>query len=334
MTLIKGTHPFTCTGNTTDKSAIEKLKQDYDGKIQDLVVKYEQEVRNKEKLREDMNKLKSQYEKEEVKNKLDKDTEQNTVFKKMEILQAIQGQMVGGEKANDAELKERRARKKKIAETKTNAVSEALTQLNDDDRVLLKAYGDVTEELRAKSVLMKKAKRKIISLEQEVKDLQSEFETERTDYLETIRRLNKQLKLFNQICDKIEPFLVKHRLNYANIEQIKNNSVWDENVQQWILPEIGIERIKLPPTDEKSVSVNSNHGRDMTPSKIYRPDSSTSFFDSDIVDGHSSDMSYYEDRLLKKMENSNNNEITTNYFKPKRREQLLNNLHKLKISKR
>lgn len=46
---------------------------------------------------------------------------------------------------------------------------------------------------------------KIRSLEREIADLQSEFETERTDYLETIRRLDRQVMLHNQILEKVIP---------------------------------------------------------------------------------------------------------------------------------
>src|SRR5699024_1466693 len=198
-------------GNGENASVIEEMKQAYDVKIQGLIKKYEEEVKHKEKLKEDMDKLKSVYENGDNKAPTSNDS---SVLQAMEKLKAIQNQMVGGEKAFDTELKEKRARKKKIAETKLNAISEALAQLNDDDKILLKAYGDITEELRVKSLLLKKTKRKIQTLEQEVSDLQSEFESERTDYLETIRRQDEQIKLNSQILDKIQPFL-KNDCNYS-----------------------------------------------------------------------------------------------------------------------
>jgi hypothetical protein len=49
--------------------------------------------------------------------------------------------------------------------------------------------------------------------EREIKDLQREFETERTDYLETIRRHEKQLKLYQQITAKMSTSL-KQECNY------------------------------------------------------------------------------------------------------------------------
>lgn len=280
-------------------------------KIQGLVKKYE----------EDIDKLKSSYEHSEQTSEQIV-AEGDKVMQQMEKLQAIEDSMVGGEKANDTELKEKRAKKKKIAEAKLNAIHETTSKLNDDDRVLLRAYGDITEELRAKSMLMKKAKRKIQSLEQEVRDLQSEFEAERTDYLETIRRQDKQIKLFTQVFERIQPFQ-KEKCQYKNIDEIRADSRWDDNSHQWILPALSAGRLRFPPAIKSEEAAHEpSHSR-------YKPDSPTYIFDNDIIDMNSSS----EDKLLTKLNNSENVEIVTNYFMPKRREQLLNNLHNLKLSK-
>ncbi|CAG2120041.1 unnamed protein product, partial [Medioppia subpectinata] len=245
---------------------IEKIKEEYDLKMQDLAAKYREEMESNAKLKEDMNKMKSNYENLSSNDKkaVDKHTSsvaldhnhnddiQSTDIiemqsQAMERLQALEGQMVGGEKANDIEFKEKRDKRKKIAEKKINAISEALAKLDDnDDRLLLKAYGDITEDLRARTVLLKKAKKKIQGLEQEVNDLQSEFESDRTDYLETIRRQVGQIKLLTQILEKVEPCL-RRDCNYANIDRIKMESVWDEDLQKWRLPDLVVSQTKLPP---------------------------------------------------------------------------------------
>lgn len=51
------------------------------------------------------------------------------------------------------------------------------------------------------------------ALEKEIKDLQGEFEGEREDYLETIRKQDRQLKLLQQISEKIAGTL-KKECNY------------------------------------------------------------------------------------------------------------------------
>lgn len=53
-------------------------------------------------------------------------------------------------------------------------------------------------------------------MDREISDLQSEFENERTDYLETIRRQQRQIQLFNQILEKISPTLRKE-CNYRSV---------------------------------------------------------------------------------------------------------------------
>ena len=51
------------------------------------------------------------------------------------------------------------------------------------------------------------------TLDRDIQDLQSEFETERFDYLETIRRQDQQLRLLQQILAKIQP-LIRKDSNY------------------------------------------------------------------------------------------------------------------------
>ncbi|CAN8028598.1 unnamed protein product, partial [Ixodes persulcatus] len=163
------------------------------------------------------------------------------------VLQELQEKMLGGEKKHDAELKERRAKRKSFAEKRIRALAEALAKVDDEDRTLLPDYEDINAELKIKSSLVKKAKKKIQALEQEVRDLQTEFEADRTDYLETIRRQDQQLRLLGQILEKVQP-CIRRDSNYANLELVKAQSVWDQDAQRWRLPELSIQRTKLPPT--------------------------------------------------------------------------------------
>ena len=54
---------------------------------------------------------------------------------------------------------------------------------------------------------------KLRSLDRDIQDLQTEFETERSDYLETIRRQEQQLILLHQIIVKVQP-LIRKDSNY------------------------------------------------------------------------------------------------------------------------
>lgn len=347
-----------------DDNEIEKIKQEYDRRMQELVAKYKEEQESNAKLKDDMMKLKSNLDQQlsSYSNKVEGENgtansiaQTNTAApnttpdplyangediaqvqaQAMERLKELQQNMVGGEKANDSELKAKRAKRKNIAEKKINAISDALSKLDDDDQLLLKAYGDITEELRAKTMLLKKAKKKIHSLESEINDLQSEFETDRTDYLEAIRRQDQQIKLLSQILDKVGPCM-RRDCNYANIDRIKLESVWDEDLQKWRLPELVVSRTKLPPPPGGALCLPG--GRETAMSSFHHPSSPNKLLSSYIngMPQNDSNADPHEDRLFQKLEKGEQARIAENYFKPKRRDTLLsnvNNVNKVQSSK-
>lgn len=53
--------------------------------------------------------------------------------------------------------------------------------------------------------------------EVEIKDLQSEFELEKIDYLATIRRQERDFLLFQQLLEQVQP-LIRRDCNYSNPE--------------------------------------------------------------------------------------------------------------------
>ena len=80
----------------------------------------------------------------------------------MEKLKKLQEEMIeGGKRAGDTDLKEKRRRKKKAAETRIKALGEALGHVDDEDGVLLKVYDDIQEELRVKTEALKKSKQRV-----------------------------------------------------------------------------------------------------------------------------------------------------------------------------
>lgn len=81
--------------------------------------------------------------------------------------------------------------------------------------------------------------------ETEIKDLQSEFELEKIDYLNTIRRLERDSMLFQQLLDQVQS-LIRRDCNYSNLEKIKHESVWDEEAGCWKIPEPVIQKTHLP----------------------------------------------------------------------------------------
>ncbi|VDQ06658.1 unnamed protein product [Trichobilharzia regenti] len=91
----------------------------------------------------------------------------------------------------------------------------------------------------------------------EIKDIQSEFEQDRSDYLETIRRQQNQINLLNMILDRVQP-CIRRDSNYHNLDKIKRTAKFDSEKNEWILPPMSIERLQLPLTNTDSSSNQSN----------------------------------------------------------------------------
>ncbi|NXD15045.1 KIF17 protein, partial [Nothocercus nigrocapillus] len=162
-------------------------------------------------------------------------------------LQMLEQQVVGGEQAKNKDLKEKHKRRKKYADERRMQLVAALQKSNEDssDWVLLNVYDSIQEEVRAKSKLLEKMQKKLRAAETEIKDLQSEFELEKIDYLGTIRRLERDLMLFQQLLDRVQS-LVRRDCNYSNLDKIKRECVWDEEAACWKIPEPVIQKTSLP----------------------------------------------------------------------------------------
>ncbi|NXW88091.1 KIF17 protein, partial [Alopecoenas beccarii] len=162
-------------------------------------------------------------------------------------LQMLEREVVGGEQAKNKDLKEKQKRRKKYADERRMQLLAALQQTDEDgsDWVLLNVYDSIQEEVRAKSKLLEKMQNKLRAAETEIKDLQSEFELEKIDYLGTIRRLERDVMLFQQLLDRVQT-LVRRDCNYSNLEKIRRESVWDDETGCWKIPEPVIQKTRLP----------------------------------------------------------------------------------------
>lgn len=79
----------------------------------------------------------------------------------------------------------------------------------------------------------------------EIRDLQSEFELERDDYLATIRRQERERQLLQGLLERMVP-LVRRDCNYSNLERLRREAVWDEESATWRLPEVMVQKTALP----------------------------------------------------------------------------------------
>ncbi|NXI08618.1 KIF17 protein, partial [Irena cyanogastra] len=162
-------------------------------------------------------------------------------------LQVLEQQVVGGEQAQNKDLKEKHKRRKKYADERRLQLLAALQDSNEDssEQALLSVYDSIQEEVRAKSKALEKVQEKLRAAETEIKDLQLEFGLEKMDYLSTIRRQERDLMLCQQLLDRVQS-LVRRDCNYSNLERIRRECVWDEESGCWKVPEPVIQRTHLP----------------------------------------------------------------------------------------
>ncbi|XP_034996507.1 kinesin-like protein KIF17 isoform X2 [Zootoca vivipara] len=219
-------------------------------------------------------------------------------------LQMLEQQVVGGEQAKNKDLKEKHKRRKKIADERKKQLLAALQKSDEDssDWVLLNVYDSIQEEVRAKSKLLEKMKEKLRVAETEIKDLQSEFEMEKIDYLATIRRQERELLLYQQLLDQVQP-LIRRDCNYSNFDKIKRESTWDEESGCWKIPEPVTQKTSLP------AAVSS-----LSQTKAGRKSSSSENGDAATME---------EDRYKVMLSKSDSENIASNYFRSKRASQIL-----------
>ncbi|XP_009666047.2 kinesin-like protein KIF17 isoform X2 [Struthio camelus] len=219
-------------------------------------------------------------------------------------LQMLEQQVVGGEQAKNKDLKEKHKRRKKYADEWRMQLVAALQNSNEDnsDWVLLNVYDSIQEEVRAKSKLLEKMQKKLRAAETEIKDLQSEFELEKIDYLGTIRRLERDLMLFQQLLDRVQS-LIRRDCNYSNLDKIKRECVWDEEAGCWKIPELVIQKTSLPAVSSVPQAKPARKSPSAESGELLMQE---------------------EDRYKVMLNRSDSENIASNYFRSKRASQILN----------
>ncbi|XP_077175792.1 kinesin-like protein KIF17 isoform X2 [Paroedura picta] len=217
-------------------------------------------------------------------------------------LQLLEQQVVGGEQAKNKELKEKRQRRKRLADERKLQLLEALQGSDEDssDWVLLSVYDSIQEEVRAKNKLLEKMKEKLRAAEAEIRDLQSEFELEKIDYLATIRRQERELLLHQQLLEQVQP-LIRRDSNYSNFDKIKRESTWDEDSGCWKVPEPISEKTSLPVVSSSQTKAGKK---------------------SSALE-HKESSAEEEDRYKTMLNKSDSENIASSYFRSKRASQIL-----------
>ncbi|XP_075188769.1 LOW QUALITY PROTEIN: kinesin-like protein KIF17, partial [Anomaloglossus baeobatrachus] len=216
-------------------------------------------------------------------------------------LQMLEQQVVGGEQAKNKDLKEKQKRRKKYADERKKELIAALQNVDEDssDRTLLNVYESIQEELQAKSKHLEKIQKKLKAADIEIEDLHSEFERDRDDYLVTIRRQERDLLLFQQILEQIQP-LIRRDCNYSNLDKIRREASWDEDAGSWKIPEITVHKTSLP----SAPGLPSAKPKRTPPTENGEPHLG-------------------EDRYRTMLAKSDSENLASNYFRSKRASQIL-----------
>lgn len=131
------------------------------------------------------------------------------------------------------ELEERRRQEANLA----RELEEANIMIEDQ-------YASMADALEGKTRKLKKVWNKYQMAKSEIRDLSEEFQKERADMLDTIRELNKQLKLKQLLLDAFVP--------REESERIEARAVWDDDADEWGLRKLEISgnriRIRRPPS--------------------------------------------------------------------------------------
>ncbi|XP_032818047.2 kinesin-like protein KIF17 isoform X3 [Petromyzon marinus] len=224
-------------------------------------------------------------------------------------LSSLQRDVVGGEQANNPELHERRKERRRLADERHRRLMESLRLdheadgegTGDSDEVVMRVFDSMRDEAEEKERQLNKGRKKLRAAQADINDIQQEFESERRDYLDTIRRQQRELRLQQQLLERVAPCL-RRDCNYANLERVRSEATWDEDAQAWRLPEMVVTRTSLPPA--------GGSGAQAKPSRRTPP--------------HENGNHQHEDRFLERLTRAEAEDVAGNYFKPRRASLLLN----------
>lgn len=209
-------------------------------------------------------------------------------------IEGLRGLLVAG-KADEG-VREKRRERQAVARRRQADLEAALAAIEEGEArdVIHSHYENIEVELQASREALKHRKLRIRALQREINDLHAEFQLDRADYLETIRRLERTIKLHEQLLKEAAPSLRKDGRQW-DLDSIKANAVWCEDGARWQLPQELLQRLKLPPAERCA----SAQGTPMPPS------------------------SPPLDPLRLKLQRSDGASIADTYFRPRRAAELL-----------
>jgi kinesin family protein 3/17 len=147
-------------------------------------------------------------------------------------------------KKAEKELRERAMQESKLARD--------LAEKEEMNLQLEEHFSSLQEEVEVKTKKLKKLWTKYQGAIREAQDLQEEFQTERSDMLDTIRELSRNIKLKDTIIQNFIPD--------ETARSIEKRSAWSNEEEMWMIPKLDFAGNKIRQT------------RPISSSKLRRPE--------------------------------------------------------------
>merc|ERR1719193_2488361 len=150
----------------------------------------------------------------------------------------MESKYVGGEKKDDSKAIDKMLKMKEQSEAHHKQMLSALNK--GDDAAIVGTFMKLAKENQLTKENGEKLVTELQAAKTEQEDLQLEFEQEREELLGTIRELEKQNMLLEAIIYKSQPLIPRH-CNYYNMDAIRLNSQYREDMGYWRLPRVKYE---------------------------------------------------------------------------------------------
>lgn len=218
-----------------DEARIREMEEKLAREKDEIKLKADEERRKielqKNLAEEEKKKLLENLQKQEEEQKAAKEG-QGKLLKK---LKRMEEKLLSSTQAMEQAVQQEREyqRIKKELEEKRKREQEMANELaRKEEEVSMKEvqYKNQKDEIEDKNKKLQKLYQKYRTAKSEVQDLQDEFTRERESYQEQIRELSRQLKLKNLIID--------HFIPQDEANKIELRSVWSEEIDDWILPNL------------------------------------------------------------------------------------------------
>ncbi|XP_029159645.1 osmotic avoidance abnormal protein 3-like [Nylanderia fulva] len=229
----------------TEEDGENFKEKQYSEEVEKLKRECENSNLSAQKLKEELEALKSWYESglnktenfnqgNEEMNESDKERLERRKKKReaalQDVLKRLEKLTIGGEEIRNVELKKRREKRKKKLEALVGAL-----EANDANGSVFQVYG----QLRSTEDALKRMAKRVKQLEAEAADLQASWDAER-------RELLRRELLTSQVCDLMIPYL-RPGCPFRDITAMREAATWCDELGRWRLLDVSHPHIPLPP---------------------------------------------------------------------------------------